>query len=61
MVIHNGIGAQINSEHATQQLDAIDNPLATVFKVKPGDRVRATQKGSPYAPGDAVVIRCVLY
>jgi len=44
---------------ATQQLDAIDSPLAMVFEVKASDRVRATQKGSPYASGDAVVIRCV--
>ena len=59
MIIHDGIGTQINGEHATQQLDAVDNPLPTVFEVKAGDRVRATQKGSPYTTGDAVVIRCV--
>jgi len=29
-----GIGAEINGKHRAQQLDAIDDPLSTVLKVK---------------------------
>jgi hypothetical protein len=49
MIAHNGIGAQVNGKHGTQQLDSIYDPLASVFEVKTSSRILTTQKGTPYA------------
>ena len=46
----------LSSPYRTQQLDAIDDPLAAVFKIKAAVDVFATQKGPPYTSGDAVVV-----
>ena len=56
VVAHDGIGAQINCVYRTQQLDAIHDPLATMFKIKSCLRILATQEGTPDASGDAMVI-----
>ena len=59
MVVHDCVGTQVNGKYGAHQLDAIHNPLAAVFEIKAGQWVRTTQKGSPYASGDAVVVRGV--
>ena len=56
MVAHDGIGAQINSKYGAQQLDAIDDPLAAMLKIKSCVDILATQEGPPDASGDAMVI-----
>ena len=56
VVIHDGIGTQINREHLTEQFDAVDDPLAAVFEVKAGVGILATQKFAPHTSGDAVVV-----
>ena len=58
MVVHDGVGTQINGKHRTHQLDAVHNPLATVFKIKAGYWIGTAQESTPHASGDAVVIRC---
>jgi hypothetical protein len=60
VIVHNGKGTQIDREYRTHQFDAIDDPLAAVRKVKSSGWVSATQKGTPDASGDAVVVRCIL-
>jgi hypothetical protein len=36
MVVHDGIGTQIDSKYRTHLLDTIHNPLAAVLEVKTG-------------------------
>jgi len=36
VIAHNGVGTQVNGKNRTKQLDAIDDPLAAVFKVETG-------------------------
>ena len=48
VIAHDCIGAQINREYGAEQFDAINDPLAAVFKVITRDRVGATQEGSTY-------------
>jgi hypothetical protein len=38
------------------EIDAIYNPLATVFEVKASVGILATQECAPYTSGDAVVV-----
>jgi len=47
MVIHDGVGTQVDGENRTEQFDAIDDPLAAMFKVKAGVSIFATQEGAP--------------
>ena len=35
VIVHDGIGTQVNGEYRTDQLDTIHDPLAAVFEVKP--------------------------
>jgi hypothetical protein len=60
VIAHDGIGAQIHCKFGTQQFDALDDPLAAVFKVKTGGRIISTQESTPYASGNAVVVRCIV-
>jgi len=60
VITHDGIGTKINRKYGTKQLDAIYDPLATVFEVETRKWVRPAQEGAPHTPGDAVVIRCVI-
>ena len=60
MVAHDGVGTKIDRENGTQQLDAIDDPLAAVLEVKACQRIRPAQERTPDTSGDAVVIRCVI-
>jgi hypothetical protein len=60
MIMQNGIGTQLNGKHGGQQFDAINDPLATMFKVKAGKGVFATQKSASDAAGNAVVVRCIV-
>ena len=39
---------------------AVNPPLAVVFEVKARQRIRAIQEGTPYATGDAGVVRSVV-
>ena len=49
VVVHDGVGTQVNGKYRTYQLDAIHNPLAAVLEVEAGQWVRTTQKGTSYA------------
>ena len=59
VIVHDGIGTQIDREHPTEQFDAVDDPLATVLEVKIGVGILATQECTPHTSGDAVVVRRV--
>ena len=59
MVVHDGVGTQVNGKYRTDPLDPIHNPLTAVFKVEAGEWIGATQEGATHATGDAVVIGCV--
>lgn len=44
-------------KYRTQYIDAIDNPLAAVLKVKANEWFGAAQEGASYASGDVVILR----
>ena len=60
MIMQNGIGAHVDSKHRAEQLDAIHNPLAAVFKVKASVGIFTTQECPSNTSGDAMVVRRVL-
>ena len=59
VVAHDGIGTKINRKYGTKQLNAIYDPLTTVFEVKACEWISPTQESTPHTAGDAMVIRCV--